>query len=93
MNAITLAYAALLVWTVFIAWYHLRARWWQSYTGRNVMGVAIVVWGLLALIVAQQTWPDYALRTTAQAIVYGGAIIFGIQRIVQMVRAQRHADD
>lgn len=84
-----LVYLALGTWTTFIASYWALARWWESEIGRNVMGVAVVVWGLLALIAAQQTWPDYALRTYAQAVVYGGAVAFGVQRTVQMVRAQR----
>lgn len=88
MTPIALAYVALVVWTVFILTYWVLARWWESEIGRNVMGVAIVLVGLLALIVAQNLWPDYRLRPLAQCVVYGAAILFGIQRTVQMVRAQ-----
>lgn len=87
---LTLVYLAWATWTIFIVAYWLLARWWESDIGRNVMGVALVVWGLLALIAAQQTWPDYALRTLAQALIYGGAVVFGAQRTVQMVREQLH---
>lgn len=87
---LALVYLALATWTTFIATYWALARWWESEIGRNVMGVAVVIWGLLALIAAQQTWPDYGLRAHAQALIYGGAVAFGAQRTVQMVRAQRH---
>lgn len=90
MTPIVLAYVALLVWGVFITSYWALARWWESDTGINIMGVSIVLWGHEALIVAQNAWPDYALRPYAQVVVYGGAIVFGVQRTVQMVRAQLH---
>lgn len=90
MTPIALAYVALVVWVLFIVTYWVLARWWESEIGRNVMGVALVVTGLLALIVAQNLWPDYRLRPYAQCVVYGAAILFGIQRGVQVVRAQIH---
>lgn len=90
MTPIALAYVALIVWVLFIVTYWVLARWWESEIGRNVMGVALVVTGLLSLIVAQNLWPDYRLRPYAQTFVYGAAIIFGIQRGVQVVRAQIH---
>lgn len=90
MTPIALAYVALLVWVIFIATYWTLARWWRSEIGRNVMGVALVVVGLLALIVAQNLWPDYTLRPLAQWVIYGAAILFGVQRTAQVVRVQLH---
>ena len=90
MTPIALAYVALVVWVVFVITYAVLARWWKSEVGINVMGVALVLVGLLGLIVAQNRWPDYALRPLAQWVVYGSAILFGIQRTVQVVRVQLH---
>lgn len=87
-----LMYAALTAWLVFVAWYWIRARWWESPTGRNVMGVAMGVASLLALIAANRTWPDYWLRPAFQTLVYGALIILGIQRTWQMEREQRKHD-
>ena len=90
MTPIALAYVALAVWVVFVITYALLARWWVTEFGVNVMGVALVLVGTFGLIVAQDIWPGYALRPYAQWAIYGGAILFGTQRTVQVVRVQHH---
>lgn len=85
-----LRFAALAAWGTFIAWYWIRARWWESPVGRNIMGVAFAIFALLALIAAQALWPDYQARTALQVVVYGGIAALAIQRTGQMEHAQRH---
>lgn len=87
-----LMYGATLAWAVFIAWYALRARWWESPAGRNIMGVAVAIFTLLVLISAQTTWPGYWLRPYAQIVVFGALIALAVQRTAQMERAQRGTD-
>lgn len=90
MTPIALAYVALVVWVVFVITYWSLARWWESEFGVNVMGVALVLVGTFGLIVAQNLWPDYTLRPLAQWVIYGAAILFGIQRTAQVARVQLH---
>jgi thiol:disulfide interchange protein len=80
---------ALVAALVFVASYWIRARWWESPTGRNIMGVSISVAAVLGLIVAQRFSPDYTGRVVLQTIVYTSTATFFIQRTVQMLRAQR----
>ncbi len=85
-----LQYTALLAWLVFVVWYHLRARWERTPTGRNVMGTSAALVALLALVAAAVTFPDYPGRPVAQLLVYASLTALGIQRTVYMERAQRH---
>lgn len=89
-----LMFAALFAWVVFVAWYWIRARWWESRTGQNVMGVALGIAALLLMIAAQRLWPDYEIRPLVQTFVYGGLAALAIQRTWQMEHEQRrHHND
>lgn len=73
----------------FVVLYWIHARWWQSPTGRNVMGVSLAVAAVLGLVVAQALVPDYPGRRAAQTIVYTATAALFVQRTIQMLRAQR----
>ncbi|MEV7962422.1 putative phage holin [Oerskovia paurometabola] len=73
----------------FVVLYWVHARWWQSPTGRNVMGVSLAVAAVLGLVVAQGLVPDYPGRRVAQLIVYTATAALFVQRTIQMLRAQR----
>ncbi|HCS2945827.1 TPA: hypothetical protein OQU49_004445 [Shigella flexneri] len=77
---------------LFVVLYWARARWWESPTGRNIMGVSLSVAAVLGLIVAQRFFPDYTGRQVIQTIVYVSTAALFIQRTTQMLRAQREPD-
>ncbi|MBE7701279.1 hypothetical protein H9623_13340 [Oerskovia sp. Sa1BUA8] len=86
---LTLQYLALASTLTFVVLYWVRARWWESPTGRNIMGVSVAVAAVLGLVVAQATIPDYPGRRLAQTLVYASVAALFVQRTVQMLRAQR----
>lgn len=73
----------------FSTWYGLRASWWRSPEGRNIMGVSLAVAAVLVLIVLQQFFPDYPGRRVVQVVVYTTVALLFVQRTVQLERAQR----
>lgn len=83
------AVVAFLAWAAFVTWYSIRARWWRSPEGRNVWGVGLALAIALGMIVAAYTWPDYAARPYVVLTVYVGLAALGIQRTIQLERAQR----
>jgi predicted anti-sigma-YlaC factor YlaD len=83
------AVVAFLTWFVFVVWYSVRARWWRSPEGRNIWGVGFALTVALGMIVAAYTWPDYSARPYVVLTVYVGLAALGIQRTIQLERAQR----
>lgn len=81
--------AALAAALAFSTWYGVRASWWRSPEGRNIMGVSIAVAAVLVLIVLQQFFPDYPGRRAVQVVVYATVAALFVQRTVQLERAQR----
>lgn len=81
--------AALASALVFATWYGVRAAWWRSPEGRNIMGVSVAVAAVLVLIVLQQFFPDYPGRRVVQVVVYTTVALLFVQRTVQLERAQR----
>lgn len=77
--------------------YHLRARWWRTPWGRNVMCVTVSV-GLLGLytVLVTLVWPAgpvlAALRVTRTIVL---VLLAGLllQRTGLMLDAQRHESD
>jgi hypothetical protein len=77
---------------VFVGTYWVRARWWETATGRHVMTFSAAV-GLLGLYtVAVTLWPSATtttiLRVVRVVLLLGLAGLL-IQRTVMVVRAQR----
>lgn len=91
MTALTnsLAYAAAVAWLLFALWYQIRARWWVTPEGRNVMAVALGIVAMLGLAALARVAPDWPGRPWAQLVVFAGLIVLAIQRTVQLERAQR----
>lgn len=87
------AYLAAVSWVVFIVWYALRARWWVTPTGRNVMAVAVGIVAMLGLATLARLAPEWGGRPAVQLVVFVGLAALGIQRTVQLERAQRELDD
>jgi hypothetical protein len=83
--------------TVAATVYHLRARWWQSAWGRNVMGVTVAI-GLLGLytVLVSLVWPSghvtAVLRVgrTVVLVVLAGLLV---QRTQLVIDAQRSPPD
>lgn len=77
---------------VFVVTYWVKARWWESSTGRHVMTFSAAV-GLLGLYtVAVTLWPTggvaTALRVVRVVLLLGLAGLL-VQRTVMVIRAQR----
>ncbi|WP_333742713.1 hypothetical protein [Streptomyces ardesiacus] len=76
----------------FAATYHLRATWWRSEVGRNLMFFAAAV-GLLCLYtVLVMVWPDgcfvFVARTLRTLLLLAVAALM-LQRTRMMIKAQR----
>lgn len=83
---------AFLACATFATVYHLRAFWWRSDTGWNLMGFAVSV-GLLCLYTVLITiWPDgcaaAVLRSIRTAVLAVIAALM-IQRTRLLLQAQR----
>ncbi|MFE9845759.1 putative phage holin [Streptomyces goshikiensis] len=76
----------------FAVVYHLRAPWWRSAVGRNLMLLAGALGGLCLYTVLIIMWPDgcpaVALRGLRTAMVLAIAVLM-VQRARMVVRAQR----
>ena len=73
--------------------YHLRARWWDSRTGRHIMGVTVSVgWlGLHTLLVSLvwRTGPVAAGLRIGRTVVLVFLAVMMMQRVLLVIDAQR----
>jgi hypothetical protein len=80
----------------FVVAYHLRAPWWRSEVGRNLVGFAAAV-GLLCLYTVLVTvWPEGSFVVVARAV--RTAVLLAVaglmlQRTRMLVKAQREYRD
>lgn len=79
-----MATLAAIVWFAFLIWYTVRAQWWRVPVGRNTFGVSAV----LFLVSLLHWFPN----DITGIIVYGAVAALGIQRIVQLEKAQRNKE-
>lgn len=84
-----LAALALAAWSSFAVLYHVRAAWFATEQGRNIMGVSVALSLFLALAVAARLWPDEHWLDGVRLVTYLWLAYLGVQRAVQMVRLQR----
>ncbi|MFE3578700.1 putative phage holin [Streptomyces vinaceus] len=72
--------------------YHLRAPWWRSAVGRNLMLLAGALGGLCLYTVLIIMWPTGCtaalLRALRTAMVLSIAVLM-VQRTLMVIRAQR----
>jgi len=77
---------------VFVVTYWVRARWWESETGRHVMTFSAAVGLLGAYTVAVTLWPHgvaaTVLRVVRVVLLLALAALL-VQRTRMVVRAQR----
>ena len=89
---VTASMLAFLACTGFAVVYHLRATWWRSEVGRNLMGFAGAV-GLLCLYTLVVTvWPDGSLVTVARSgrtLVLVAVAVLMVQRTRLFLKAQQ----
>ncbi len=79
---------ALAAWATFAALYHVKAAWFATAAGRNIMGVSVAIVAFLALVFVARVWPDFD-RQALQVVVYAWLAYLGVQRLGQMLRMQR----
>lgn len=84
---------ALLAWTILVIWYWIRAKWWKTFMGQNMMGLSILVALSLGLrLVNQVVTPreDYRpWQVILGVAIYGLLAFFGFQRVYFVEQSQR----
>jgi CBS domain containing-hemolysin-like protein len=73
--------------------YHLKARWWMSWTGRHIMGVTVSI-GLLGLYtllmsLVWQTGPVAAGLRIGRTVVMAFLAVMMLQRVLLVIEAQK----
>jgi ABC-type phosphate transport system permease subunit len=87
---------AALVCTTFCVTYHLKATWWRSATGRNLMGLPAAISGLFLYTVLVSLWPDGCFAVVMRGVRTALAVAISLliaQRIRIMLKAQRESRD
>ncbi|MFS4103738.1 hypothetical protein [Streptomyces sp. PD-S100-1] len=80
----------------FAAVYHLRATWWRSEVGRNLMSFAIAVGLLCVYTILVTVWPGGHLVIVARALrtlLLIAVAALMLQRTRLLLRAQREHRD
>jgi hypothetical protein len=80
----------------FAITYHLRATWWRSGTGRNLMGLPAAIGALFLYTVLVSLWPDGCFATVMRGVRTTLALIISaliVQRIRILLNAQREQRD
>ncbi|MFM9652746.1 putative phage holin [Streptomyces galilaeus] len=85
------------VCAVFVVTYHVRATWWRTNVGRNLMGLPAAIGALCLYTVLVSFWPDgcfaIVMRGVRTAVIVGISVLMA-QRIRMLLKAQRqHRDD
>lgn len=83
--------------TAFAITYHLRATWWRSEVGRNLMAFAVTI-GLLCLYTVLATfWQGdecaLILLHSLRALVLLAVALLMVQRTRLLLKAQRESRD
>jgi hypothetical protein len=88
---------ATLVCAVFVVVYHVRAPWWRSEVGRNLVGFAAAVGALCLYTVLGTIWQDDRCALMAlrgfRDLVLAAVIGLMVQRTRLLVKAQRESHD
>lgn len=76
--------------------YHVKARWWRSWTGRHIMTVTVSV-GLLGLytLLATLVWRTGPMAAALRVGRTGVLVVLAVammQRVLLVIDAQRPAD-
>lgn len=83
-------YAATLILSAVIVYYHLTARWWATPEGRHIMSWTFVTWAiLLFLSSAIAGFLGVEAKLYVRIIIYGLFIWLGGWRFSLIVRAQK----
>ena len=84
---------AAVTWAMFTVSYALRAKWWKTPFGRNMMGVSLtfaILFGRLALLyIDPHVTADLKFTGLVIYLLAGG---FGAHRFYLMEKAQRSSD-
>lgn len=87
---------AALACAAFAITYHVRAAWWRSETGRNLMGLPVAIGALFLYTVLVSLWPDGCFAIVMRAVRTLLAVtisVLMVQRIRILLRAQREHPD
>lgn len=76
-------------WGLFCIWYTIRAKWWRKSLGRNIFGVSLVLFLVLLRGLLNRTVAGFHENIWLSGIVLLAATAYGLQRLIQMERAQR----
>lgn len=87
---------ATLACAAFVVTYHVRAAWWRSGTGRNLMGLPAALAALFLYTVLVSLWPDGCVAVVLRGVRTTLALTISalmVQRIRILLRAQRDNRD
>jgi hypothetical protein len=87
---------AALVCAAFCLTYHLKASWWHSGTGRNLMGLPAAIGALFLYTVLVSLWPDGCFAVVMRGVRTMLALAISaliLQRIRILLKAQREHRD
>lgn len=87
---------ATLVCAAFVVIYHVKTNWWQSRTGRNLMGLPAAIGALFLYTVLVSLWPDGCFAIVMRGVRAVLAVVISAliaQRIRIMLRVQREYHD
>ncbi|MYU30721.1 putative phage holin [Streptomyces reticuli] len=87
---------ATLACAVFVATYHVKAAWWRSEVGRNLVGFAAAVGALCLYTVLVTVWPTGCVAVVLRALrtlVLLAVGLLMVQRTRLLLRAQRESRD
>lgn len=85
---------ATLTCAAFVVAYHLRATWWRSGTGRNLMGLPAAIGLLFLYTVLVSLWPDGCFAIVLRGVRTLLAVAISalmVQRIRILLKAQRES--
>lgn len=82
-----------LVWTTFVVWYWIRATWWKSQIGKNVMILGMLIaftFDRTAFYLWQVSHEEISGAQYATGLfTYIAAALIGVQRTYLMEQSQR----
>jgi hypothetical protein len=79
----------------FAVTYHLRARWWRSEMGRNLMALAVVLGALFLYTVLLSVWPTGCIAVVLRgvrvliAVAIAGVMVQRTRLLLQEQRKHR----
>ena len=76
-------------WGVFVTWYSVRARWWETPYGRNVMGTGTGIFALLLAFCIALLYGRFPGDLALWTLAFLNLGIMAVHRTYHMEKVQR----